>query len=339
MSTTAPPHGRGAARVTARLVAEAADHLAAPSPVVAGVLELLDAGAPSARRLAARVGQSPELAAQVLRLANSAHFGEGADTLEAALVRLGDRTLRALLLSAATYRLLEGAMPAYGAPRLALLRHCDDVATMAAALVRQAPGALATHAHLAGLLHDLGKPILARVAEELGVVADGLASVADEREAFGTDHTRVGAWIARRWGLPDELCASMEHHHDAAPPDDPVARAVWLADVAVHAAAGDEAAIASLPASAAACGLGSDALEALLIASPESEPLRRPPGLTDREVEVLRLLGRGAAAKQVARELGCSPSTVHNHLHHVYRKLGVSGQSQALLLARERRWI
>ena len=45
------------------------------------------------------------------------------------------------------------------------------------------------------------------------------------------------------------------------------------------------------------------------------------------------------AAKQVAHELGCSASTIHNHLHHIYRKLDVPGQSQALLLARERGWI
>ena len=47
----------------------------------------------------------------------------------------------------------------------------------------------------------------------------------------------------------------------------------------------------------------------------------------------------GQAAKQVAHELGCSASTVHNHLHHIYRKLDVSGQAQALLLARERGWV
>ena len=75
------------------------------------------------------------------------------------------------------------------------------------------------------------------------------------------------------------------------------------------------------------------------MSSPETDAPRRPPGLTDREVQVLRLLATGSAAKQVAQELGCSASTVHNHLHHIYRKLGVSGQSQALLLARERRWI
>jgi putative nucleotidyltransferase with HDIG domain len=339
VTTAAPPDP--VARVTARVVAEAADRLSAPSPVVAGVLQLLDDGSAPVRLIAARVAQSPEIAAQVMRLGNSALFSEPVDTIERAVVRIGERTLRGLLLAASTYRLLEGAMPAYGLPRLQLLRHCGEVAVMAQSLARRGPAALASQAYLAGLLHDLGKPILATVADDCGVDvgAEVVGSVMRERELFGTDHARVGAWIARRWGLPEELCVAMERHHDPEPPAEAVARPVWLADVAVRAGSGDPAAVARLPEAAAACGLGADAVESLLMSSPETEGPRRPPGLTDREVQVLRLLARGNAAKQVARELGCSASTIHNHLHHVYRKLEVSGQSQALLLAREKGWV
>lgn len=326
--------------VTARIVAEAADRLAAPSAVVNGVLELLDQGAAPVRLIAARVSQSPEIAAQVLRMGNSALFSDPVDTVERAIVRIGERTLRTVLLAASTYRLLEGAAAGYGFPRLYLLRHSGEVATMAQSLARKGPAAFGTQAYLAGLLHDLGKPILATVAEERAIVVDGgITSIAQERELFGTDHARVGGWIARRWGLPEELSLALERHHDTEPPGEDLARPVWLADIAVHAAAGDIEAITRLPEAAAACGLTSDALETLLMATPETDGPRRPPGLTDREVQVLRMLARGSTAKQVALELGCSASTIHNHLHHIYGKLEVSGQSQALLLAREKGWI
>ncbi len=336
-----PPHGAPPARVRARTVAEAAERLAAPSAVVTGVLQLLDEGSAPVRLIAARVAQSPEIAAQVLRLANSALFTEPVDTLDRAIVRIGQRSLRGLLLAASTYRLLEGPMPVYGMPRLALFRHSNQVAAMAQSLARRGASALAPQAYLAGLLHDIGKPILAAVAEGHGALPGPVRAgdVAQERRLFGTDHARAGTWVARRWGLPEDLCVAMERHHDASPPADPVARAVWLADVAVHAGDGDPDAIDRLPAAAAACGLAGDALESLLVASPPTEAPRRPPGLTDREVQVLRMLATGATAKQVAHELGCAPSTVHNHLHHVYRKLDVSGQAQALLLARERGWV
>jgi putative nucleotidyltransferase with HDIG domain len=329
------------ARVTARIVAEAAERLSAPSAVVTSVLELLDDGSAPVRLIGARVAQSPEIAAQVLRLANSALFTEPVDSLERAVVRIGERTLRGLLLAATTYRLLEGALPAYGFPRLYVLRHSGEVATLAQSLARRGPAALTSQAYLAGLLHDLGKPILATVAadREIEIEPGGITTLPQERELFGTDHAKVGAWIARRWGLPEDLCLALERHHDAEAPGEIVARPVWLADIAVHAARGDETAIARLPEAAAACGMASDALESLLMASPETEGPRRPPGLTDRETQVLRMLAKGSAAKQVAHELGCSASTIHNHLHHIYRKLDVSGQSQALLLAREKGWV
>lgn len=331
----------GTARVGARDVAEAADRLAAPSPVVAGVLQVLDEGGASARLIAARVAQSPEISAQVLRLGNSALFTEPVDTLERAVVRIGENTLRGLLLAATTYRLLDGPVAAYGLPRVYLLRHSGEVAGTAQRIARTRSAALASQAYLAGLLHDLGKPILATVADDRGIVLPpgAIAGIEDERALFGTDHARVGAWIARRWGLPEDLSLALERHHDPGPPAEAVAQPVWLADLAAHAAAGDPEAIGRLREGALACGLGSDALETLLISSPETDAPVRPPGLTDREVQVLRLIAGGAAPKQIARDLGCAPSTVHNHLHHIYRKLEVPGQSQALLLARERGWI
>ena len=46
-------------------------------------------------------------------------------------------------------------------------------------------------------------------------------------------------------------------------------------------------------------------------------------GLTGRELAVLRLLGQGLTARSIAHRLGTSPRTVHKHLEHLYRKLGV----------------
>ncbi|HUF33841.1 MAG TPA: HD domain-containing phosphohydrolase [Acidimicrobiales bacterium] len=58
-----------------------------------------------------------------------------------------------------------------------------------------------------------------------------------------------------------------------------------------------------------------------------------PKGLTARETEVLALLARGLANKQIARELSISPKTVSNHVEHVYTKLGVSSRAAAALHA------
>lgn len=56
-------------------------------------------------------------------------------------------------------------------------------------------------------------------------------------------------------------------------------------------------------------------------------------GLTGREVAVLVLLADGGTAEAIARRLGISPRTVHNHLRHIYRKLGVDDRMRAVLAA------
>ena len=57
--------------------------------------------------------------------------------------------------------------------------------------------------------------------------------------------------------------------------------------------------------------------------------------MTDREVDVLRLLARGMSKKQIARALVIAPGTVHTHTVHIYEKLGVSTRAGVAMLAME----
>jgi DNA-binding NarL/FixJ family response regulator len=59
----------------------------------------------------------------------------------------------------------------------------------------------------------------------------------------------------------------------------------------------------------------------------------RPPELTDREAEVLALVGEGLANKVIARRLEISEKTVKAHLTRVYERIGVSDRTQAALWA------
>ncbi len=61
-------------------------------------------------------------------------------------------------------------------------------------------------------------------------------------------------------------------------------------------------------------------------------PAGREP-LTQRELEVLRMLANGASTTEVARSLFISSKTVKNHLAHIYSKLGVESRTQAVAKA------
>jgi DNA-binding CsgD family transcriptional regulator len=58
-----------------------------------------------------------------------------------------------------------------------------------------------------------------------------------------------------------------------------------------------------------------------------------PVGLTQREVEVLRLVARGLSNKAIAERLFISPKTVGNHVEHIYTKIGASNRVTASLFA------
>jgi HD-GYP domain-containing protein (c-di-GMP phosphodiesterase class II)/DNA-binding CsgD family transcriptional regulator len=69
--------------------------------------------------------------------------------------------------------------------------------------------------------------------------------------------------------------------------------------------------------------------------APAVRPPAWPAQLTDREVEVLRLVARGGSNKQIGAQLGISPKTVQHHVAHVYAKIGVSSRAGAAIFATE----
>lgn len=64
------------------------------------------------------------------------------------------------------------------------------------------------------------------------------------------------------------------------------------------------------------------------VRAPES-----PEALTDRETDVLRLLARGLANKEIAQHLSIGEKTVKTHVSHILAKLGVASRTQAALYA------
>ncbi len=62
--------------------------------------------------------------------------------------------------------------------------------------------------------------------------------------------------------------------------------------------------------------------------APDRGPPRKDP-LTARQREILTLVGRGLAGKQVALRLGISPKTVERHKTRIFERLGVANQTAA----------
>ena len=70
------------------------------------------------------------------------------------------------------------------------------------------------------------------------------------------------------------------------------------------------------------------------LADEDGDPARE--GLSEREMDVLRLLPSGSSNKAIALQLGLSENTVKSHISHIFSKLGVQSRAEAVSAAMQR---
>jgi HD-GYP domain-containing protein (c-di-GMP phosphodiesterase class II) len=155
--------------------------------------------------------------------------------------------------------------------------------------------------------------------------------------------------LARLAGAHHERLDGSGYHRGATASQlDPAARLLAVADVwaattedrAHRPALTPAQAVAVLHEDARAGRLDPVAVDAVLIAAGQHRARvsrEWPAGLTDREVEVLRLLVRGRTNAEVAQLLVLSPKTIGRHVENIYAKIGVSSRAAAAVFAMEHR--
>ena len=204
---------------------------------------------------------------------------------------------------------------------------------------------------LAGLLHDLGRAgVPTNIWEKPGPLSMGewervrLHPYLTERILI---RSTVLSPLARLASLHHErLDGSGYHRGVRAGEIDVPARILAAADVCQalteerpHRPAMTALESASeLQRMAAEGRLDRDAVAAVSEAAGAPRPRIRgqhPAGLSDREVEVLRLLARGETKKEIASHLHVSTSTAHTHVVHIYEKTGVTSRAAVALFAME----
>lgn len=230
--------------------------------------------------------------------------------------------------------------------------HSAAVAELAAAAAAESglPGADVALVRRAGFVHDVGR---VGVPNTIWDKATPLTATERERVRLHSYYTErvlaqppalaeVGAVAA----AAHERLDGSGYHRGLTARDLPApARVLAAADAyrtrlepRPHRPAGTPAeAAAHVRAEVARGALDGDHVEAVLVAAglPGRRTPAAPRGLTPREVEVLRLIARGATNRQVAGTLGITPKTVGNHVERIYAKAGVGSRAAATLFAME----
>lgn len=176
----------------------------------------------SIKKVGEIISKDAAMTAKVLQLVNSAFFGlprHVSGPAQAAIL-LGTDTIQALALGLGIFS--EFKKPSVSALKLEpLWKHTVQTAALAKkiAIAETAEREVADDALMAGVLHDVGKLVLAQNFPKRYDQATQRArekrigQVDAEREVFGATHGEVGAYLLGLWGLPDPIVEAVAFHH------------------------------------------------------------------------------------------------------------------------------
>jgi putative nucleotidyltransferase with HDIG domain len=213
-------------------------------------LQWTDASLKGVGRIVAR---DMGMTARVLQLVNSAFFGlrqQITDPVQA-VIYLGLETIKALALSTQVFSQFDRTKLGH-LPLQALQDHSLMVGVLAKRIAEteRAGKQIVDYALAAGLLHDVGKLVLAvnhpQLYDEAMVLAEeqNIYPHEMEQQVFGASHAEVGAYLLGIWGLPNPIVEALAFHLH---PGDHLAMeftpltAVHVANVLAHEASPCEA--------------------------------------------------------------------------------------------------
>jgi putative nucleotidyltransferase with HDIG domain len=166
------------------------------------------------------VAKDQSLASQTIRLVNSAFYGmrERVTSINQALVILGLNTLNSLMIGLSVVKLFRNSNITCFDPQQ-FWEHCFGTALIAKEIAGVMEYRETDRFFTAGLLHDMGRLVLDQFMHEDFTRAMLASKIRKkplslcEKELIGFDHGDAGAWLARKWGLPEMFIVVMEFHN------------------------------------------------------------------------------------------------------------------------------
>lgn len=213
-----------------------ADQLPAVSQTAIELVNLLADDNIDIHTLADKVRLDPVVASRVLKVANSSFFSRGRQvgSISDAVMVIGLNNARSLIIAAAVMTKSQSPrVPGFSIDYF--WRHSLSTAVICQQLALHL-GLSTGIAFSAGLLHDVGKLILALAwPEEYAEVIrlcqeESLLSFKAEQEVFGLDHSAIGAGVLSDWNLPTPLVNAIQYHHIDYPTNDLLVGALHLAN-------------------------------------------------------------------------------------------------------------
>ncbi len=163
----------------------------------------------------------PAMSSSILRLVNSAFYGlsSKSGSISHAVMILGFNAVKNAIVSVTVLDTLKIKDKFENFNITDFWRHSISVAVLGRQLAEQSRLVAPEDAFVAGLLHDTGKIIMIKYfREDFGKVwklmqEKKISFVDAEEEAASIDHVQIGAYLARKWQLPDAIVEAIAGHH------------------------------------------------------------------------------------------------------------------------------
>lgn len=186
------------------------------------LMKELNSSNSSVHRVGRIIAKDIGMTAKVLQLVNSAFFGlrHHVTSPAQAVSLLGLNTIKSLVLSVQVFSRYDGnRMPGLSIDKL--WNHCFITGLYAREIARseRLDQNMVDDSFMAGLLHDVGKLVLAfnfpGLYAKTMILArrTGIPVWKAEMEMFGSSHSDVGAYLMGLWGLPYSLVEAIAFHH------------------------------------------------------------------------------------------------------------------------------
>lgn len=183
------------------------------------IMEMCNKPDASLQKIGEKIRNDPSLTADILKLANSAGFvaTRKVDTINEALIRIGLKNLKNILLVASSKTILEQRFKKFEA----IWAHCFKTAFYAKMIANTLKiPATEDQAFICGLLHDMGKIVLLSVDLDLtNKIAEIVTqhrirtTTVIEEISIGISHSAIGQLIAEKWNFTEFLIQGIAYHH------------------------------------------------------------------------------------------------------------------------------
>jgi len=199
------------------------------SPTLNRVMASLASEDVSFSSLSDLIEKDTVLAGNILKVVNSAMYGRRGtvNSVRHAVALLGVNQLRNTMLGMSITRLWARVKTPGGWSTKDFNMHSVAVAVLSDLLAQRAPVRYPEGAFIAGLLHDLGRLLIAIAAvdeysEIMALYAADYGTLCDcEREVLGLDHAEISSLALAVWNLPEPIQTAVRYHHQPGPDPTP----------------------------------------------------------------------------------------------------------------------